>query len=136
MIMPNDCRSYLGEMTGGELRKLVKAAVSGYEDGLKPLNKACLPVFSGISVKVKETGNREFEAEDIVTNRGALNEKEVYTVAYIDNQKYYLQMAHEVFGNDGTGVFQLQDEYVRDAWTGYIREGNGIEEPSGYITLQ
>lgn len=136
MIMPNDCRSYVGKMTGRELRKLVKAAVSGYEDGLKPLNKACLPVFSGISVKVKETGDREFEAEDIVTNRGALNEKEVYTVAYIDNQKYYLQMAHEVFGNDGTGVFQLQNEYLRDAWKGYIRGGNGIEEPSEYITLQ
>ncbi|MGN0703406.1 MAG: extracellular solute-binding protein [Lentihominibacter sp.] len=136
MIMPNNCRSYVGDMTGREVKKLVEAAVSGTENGLEPLNMTCLPVFSGISVEVQESGSREFEVSDITAGGSGLKDDEVYTVAYIDAEKYYNQMIQDVFGSEGAGMLRLQEENVRNAWVRYISEGNGIEEPSEYINLR
>ncbi len=42
------------QMSGSELKETVRNFVEGYEGGFIPFNRGSLPVFSGISVKVRE----------------------------------------------------------------------------------
>ena len=55
MIMPNSLSAYSSKMSGAELKETVKNFVEGYEGGFIPFNRGSLPVFSGISVEIKET---------------------------------------------------------------------------------
>ena len=55
MIMPNSLSAYTSKMSGAELKEMVRNFVEGYEGGFIPFNRGSLPVFSGISVEVKET---------------------------------------------------------------------------------
>jgi raffinose/stachyose/melibiose transport system substrate-binding protein len=55
MIMPNPLCAWKAEMTGAELKKLVKDYVEGTTGGIKPFNRGSLPTVSGISIEVSET---------------------------------------------------------------------------------
>ena len=57
MIMPNGLAAYKKEMSGAELKEMLKAFVEGYEGGLVPFNHGSLPVVSGISMEIKENGD-------------------------------------------------------------------------------
>ena len=52
--MPNTLLSFKREMTGAELREMVKAYVEGIDGGFKPFNRGSLPVVSGITIEVNE----------------------------------------------------------------------------------
>ena len=54
MIMPNSLSAYHKQVNGTELTDIVKCFVEGIEGGFVPFNQGSLPVFSGISVEVKE----------------------------------------------------------------------------------
>ena len=54
MIMPNELSAYSSEMSGAELKEGQKL-VEGYQGGFIPFNRGSLPVFSGISVEIRET---------------------------------------------------------------------------------
>ena len=53
--MPNSLSAYSCKMSGAELKETVKNFVEGYQGGFIPFNRGSLPVFSGISVEIKET---------------------------------------------------------------------------------
>lgn len=55
MIMPNGLSAYSCKMSGAKLKETVRNFVEGYQGGFIPFNRGSLPVFSGISVEIRET---------------------------------------------------------------------------------
>ena len=53
----NELSAYSSEMSGAELKETVRNFVEGYQGGFIPFNRGSLPVFSGISVEIRETDN-------------------------------------------------------------------------------
>lgn len=54
MVMPNALVSFHRDMTGAELKEILRSFVEGIEGGFTPFNRGSLPVVSGVSIEVKE----------------------------------------------------------------------------------
>lgn len=54
MVMPNALVSFHRNMTGAELKGILRSFVEGVEGGFTPFNRGSLPVVSGVSIEVRE----------------------------------------------------------------------------------
>lgn len=54
MVMPNALVSFHRNMTGAELKVILRSFVEGVEGGFTPFNRGSLPVVSGVSIEVRE----------------------------------------------------------------------------------
>ena len=131
MIMPNDLLAYSSKMSGAELKETVKSFVEGYEGGFIPFNRGSLPVLSGISVEVKETDDGYILSK--VTKDGKkVQDEDTFTVTCLAISKHM-----EDYPADENIVFDGEDTFVKDTWTGYVSDGDAIlAEPEDYITLR
>ena len=131
MIMPNSLSAYSSTMSGAELKEMVKNFVEGYEGGFIPFNRGSLPVFSGISVEVKETDNGYILGK-VTKNGKKVQDNDTFTVTCLAIPKHM-----KAYPADENIVFDGADTTVKDTWTESVSESNAVlAEPKDYITLR
>ena len=131
MIMPNELSAYSSEMSGEELKETVRNFVEGCQGGFIPFNRGSLPVFSGISVEIKETDNG-YTLSKVTKNGKQIQDKDTFTVTCLAAPQYM-----EAYPAEENIVFDGGDTSVEDTWTTYVSDGNAIlAEPEDYITLR
>ena len=131
MIMPNSLSAYSSKMSGAELKETVKNFVEGYEGGFIPFNRGSLPVVSGISVEVKETDDG-YILSNVTKDGKKVQDEDTFTVTCLAISKHM-----EDYPADENIVFDGEDTFVKDTWTGYVSDGDAIlAEPEDYMTLR
>lgn len=131
MIMPNGLSAYKQEMSGAELKEMVREFVEGYEGGFIPFNRGSLPVLSGISMEVKENADG-YTLTDLKKDGKSVKDKDTFTVTCLATAKHM-----EAFPEDQDLAFIKEDALVKDIWTNYVSNGDAVlAEPEDYITLR
>ena len=131
MIMPNSLSAYSSKMSGAELKETVKNFIEGYEGGFTPFNRGSLPVFSGISVEVKETDDG-YTLSKVIKDGKKVQDNDTFTVTGLAIPKHM-----KAYPADENIVFEGGDTTVEDTWTGYVSDGDAVlAEPEDYITLR
>ena len=131
MIMPNELSAYSSQMSGADLKETVRNCVEGYQRAFIPFNRGSLPVFSGISVEIKETDNG-YTLSKVTKNGKQIQDKDAFTVTCLAAPQYM-----EAYPAEENIVFDGGDTSVEDTWTTYVSDGNAIlAEPEDYITLR
>lgn len=130
MIMPNALVSFHRDMTGAELKEMVKAYVEGVEGGFKPFNRGSLPVVSGISIVVKENKGA-YTLTKVLKNGKAIKDDETFSVTCLATNANFTP-----FLADESREFTYGDR-VKDAWLSYVKAGDAaLSQPEQYITLK
>ena len=131
MIMPNGLAAYKKEMSGAELKELVKSFVEGYEGGFVPFNRGSLPVVSGISMEIKENEDG-YTLSEVKKGGKKISDDDSFTVTCLAVPRY---MESLIADKDST--FEAEDTVVKDTWMNYVLEGDVVlAEPEDYITLR
>ena len=131
MIMPNSLSAYTSKMSGAELKEMVRNFVEGYEGGFIPFNRGSLPVFSGISVEVKETDDG-YILSKVIKDGKKVQDNATFIVTCLVAPKHM-----KAYPADANVVFEEGDSTVEDTWTGYVSDGDAVlAEPEGYMTLR
>ena len=131
MIMPNGLAAYKKEMSGAELKELVKAFVEGYEGGFVPFNRGSLPVVSGISMEIKENEDG-YTLSEVKKDGKKISDDDSFTVTCLAVPRYM-----ESLLADKDSTFEAEDTVVKDTWMNYVLEGDVVlAEPEDYITLR
>ena len=130
MIMPNPLCAWQSEMTGAQLKELVKAYVEGYEGGITPFNRNSLPTVSGISIEVKETDGK-YTLLRVLKDGKELADEDSFKVTCLD-----IPAGFETLIENQSCVFEMEEDRVRVAWTEYMKDGGTLAESEKYITLK
>ena len=131
MIMPNSLSAYSSKMSGAELKETVKNFIEGYEGGFTPFNRGSLPVFSGISVEIKETDDG-YTLSKVTKNGKKVQDNDTFTVTCLAIPKHM-----KAYPADENIVFDAADTTVEDTWTESVSENNAVlAEPKDYMTLR
>ena len=131
MIMPNSLSAYTSKMSGAELKEMVRNFVEGYEGGFIPFNRGSLPVFSGISVEVKETDDG-YILSKVIKDGKKVQDNATFIVTCLVAPKHM-----KAYPADANVVFEEGDSTVEDTWTGYVSDGDAVlAEPEDYMTLR
>lgn len=131
MIMPNGLSAYKRKMSGAELKKMVRNFVEGYQGGFNPFNRGSLPVFSGISVEIKETDDG-YTLSKVTKNEKPVQDKDTFTVTCLATPQHM-----EAYPTSKNIVFDREDISVKDTWTKYVLEGDAVlAKPEAYVNLR
>ena len=131
MIMPNGLAAYKKEMSGAELKEMLKAFVEGYEGGLVPFNQGSLPVVSGISMEIKENEDG-YTLSEVKKDGKKIQDDDSFTVTCLAIPRHM-----ESLLADKDSTFEAEDTTVKDTWMDYVLEGDVVlAEPEDYITLR
>ena len=131
IIMPNGLAAYKKEMSGAELKELVKAFVEGYEGGFVPFNRGSLPVVSGISMAIKENEDG-YTLSEVKKDGKKISDDDSFTVTCLAIPRHM-----ESLLADKDSTFEAEDTVVKDTWMNYVLEGDVVlAEPEDYITLR
>lgn len=129
MIMPNSLSAYHKQVNGTELTDIVKCFVEGIEGGFVLFNQGSLPVFSGISVEVKEE-NGCYTLVEIMKDGKRIDDHDTFTLTCLATEK---NMTPLLNGD----TFTEDKIKVRQTWLDYVSSGNGkLVEPEKYITVR
>ena len=131
MIMPNGLAAYKKEMSGAELKEMLKSFVEGYEGGLVPFNQGSLPVVSGISMEIKENEDG-YTLSEVKKDGKKIQDDDSFTVTCLAIPRHM-----ESLLADKDSTFEAEDTTVKDTWMNYVLEGDVVlAEPEDYITLR
>ena len=130
MIMPNPLCAWQSEMTGAQLKELVRKYVEGYEGGITPFNRGSLPTVSGISMEVKEADGK-YTLMRVLKDGKELGDEDTIKVTCLE-----LTASFNTILEDESLVFEKEEDRVRPAWTAYIKDGGTLAEPEKYITVK
>ena len=131
MIMPNSLSAYSASVTGAELRETVKNFVEGYQGGFHPFNRGSLPVFSGISVEVRETGEG-YRLSKVTKDGKQISDNDLFTVTCLAIPKHM-----EAYPAEEGIVFDGGNPTVETTWIEYVSDGNAVlAEPEDYINVR
>ncbi len=131
MIMPNSLSAYSASMTGAELKETVKNFVEGYQGGFHPFNRGSLPVFSGISVEVRETGEG-YRLSKVTKDGKQISDNDLFTVTCLAIPKHM-----EAYPAEKGIVFDGGNPTVETTWIEYVSDGNAVlTEPEDYINVR
>ena len=131
MIMPNSLSAYSSKMSGAELKETVKNFIEGYEGGFIPFNRGSLPVFSGISVEIKETDDG-YTLSKVTKDGKKVQDNDTFTVTCLAIPKHM-----KAYPADENIVFDGADTTVKDTWTESVSENNAVlAESKDYMTLR
>lgn len=129
MIMLNSLSAYHKQVNGTELTDIVKCFVEGIEGGFVPFNQGSLPVFSGISVEVKEE-NGCYTLVEIMKDGKRIDDHDTFTLTCLATEKNMTPLLN------GDSFTEDKIE-VRQTWLDYVSSGNGkLVEPEKYITVR
>ncbi|MGM9632733.1 MAG: extracellular solute-binding protein [Eubacteriales bacterium] len=130
MIMPNTLCSWQSEMTGAQLKELVRLFVEGYDGGITPFNLGSLPTFSGISVNVEENEGK-YTLISLTKDGGEISDDEVFKVTTLSKVSYFgAILRNESF------EFVQDKSLVKAVFTAFIKNGGELAEPTDYITVR
>ena len=131
MIMPNSLSAYSASMTGAELKETVKNFVEGYQGGFHPFNPGSLPVFSGISVEVRETGEG-YRLNKVTKDGKQISDNDLFTVTCLAIPRHM-----EAYPAEEGIVFDGGNPTVETTWIEYVSDGNAVlAEPEDYINVR
>ena len=131
MIMPNGLSAYSCKMSGAELKETVTNFIEGYQGGFIPFNRGSLPVFSGISVEIRETDDG-YTLSKVTKDGKQIQDNDTFTVTCLATPQHM-----DAYPADENIVFDGGNISVKDTWIGYISGGNAIlAEPEDYIVLR
>lgn len=131
MIMPNTLLSFKREMTGAELREMVKAYVEGIDGGFKPFNRGSLPVVSGITIEVNENEGT-YTLTKVLKDGKEIKDDETLSVTCLATRGHFAP-----FLADESRVFTEGAENVKAVWMNYVKEGGIVlSQPENHITLK
>ena len=131
MIMPNSLAAYSASMTGAELKETVKNFVEGYQGGFVPFNRGSLPVFSGISVEVRETGEG-YRLSKVTKDGKQISDNDLFTVTCLAIPRHM-----EAYPAEEGIVFDGGNPTVETTWIEYVSDGNAVlAEPEDYINVR
>ena len=131
MIMPNELSAYSSEMKRGRTEGNGQKLCRRLPGRLYPFNRGSLPVFSGISVEIKETDDG-YTLSKVTKDGKQIQDKDTFTVTCLAAPQHM-----EAYPADENIVFDGGDTSVEDTWTTYVSDGNAIlAEPEDYITLR
>ena len=131
MIMPNALVSFHREMSGAELKEMVRAYVEGVDGGFNPFNRGSLPIVSGISIEVKENKGA-YTLIGVRKDGKAIRDDDTFSVTCLAT---YAHLAP--FLEDESRAFVLGDDRVKDVWLNYVKVGDAVlSQPEQYITLK
>ena len=131
MIMPNGLSAYSCKMSGAELKETVTNFVEGYQGGFIPFNRGSLPVFSGISVEIRETDDG-YTLSKVTKDGKQIQDNDTFTVTCLATSQHM-----DAYPADENIVFDEGDISVKDTLIGYISDGNAIlVEPEDYMVLR
>ena len=130
MIMPNSLEAYQCEMTGAQLRELLRDFVEGKGAGYVPFNRGSLPAVSGISITVRENGNA-YSLEGLLRGGKPIADGDTFRVTCLNPSAYmgpYLKREDL--------AFVKEQNRVRNDFSAYVMGGGALAEPENYIILK
>lgn len=130
MVMPNALMPYRCDLTGAQLKQVLKLYVEGVEGGFTPFNPGSLPVVSGLTMDVTKT-DTGFVLTRVRRDGEEIRDSDTFHVTCLNTQ---VQMAR--FPKDVTQCFELGETGVKTAWIEYIKNGGTLAQPENYITLK
>lgn len=130
MVMPNALMPYRCDLTGAQLKQVLKLYVEGVEGGFTPFNPGSLPVVSGLTMDVTKT-DTGFVLTRVRRDGEEIRDSDTFHVTCLNTQ---VQMAR--FPKDVTQCFELGETGVKTAWIEYIKNGGALAQPENYITLK
>ena len=136
MVMPNALMAGVcEEMTGSQVKELLRCLTEGDEDVLKPFNLSTLPVVSGLSIEVEEEENG-YSLKSVKSGGKEIKDDAVYKVVYLNPAGFYNFLMNRFADEEGNLLFEIQEIQTRAAWTEYMKEGHRLAEPEDYIIVK
>ena len=141
MVMPNNLESFSREMSGEQLKKVLRLYVEGVPNvdvysTVKPVNYHSLPITSGLSYRVKQGKKVGAFTLDKVTYKGKSLEKEkTYRVTVLDKYSFFAPLAKAADARQGEKAFARGKRIVRKEWLDYFKKGKPLLEPTPYVEI-
>ena len=131
MIMPNALVSFHREMSGAELKEILRGYVEGVDGGFKTFNRGSLPVVSGVSIEVREKKGTYTLAKVLKDGR-EIKDDDAFSVTCLATYAHFAP-----FLADESHEFVQGEDRVKDVWLGYVNAGDAtLAQPEKYITLK
>lgn len=130
MVMPNALESFVCDLTGAQLKQLLRLYVEGVEGGFAPFNSGSLPVVSGITIDVTKRDDG-FVLTRVRRDGREIGDSETFHVTCLNTQSLMAKFPESVTRNLVPG-----ETGVKTAWVGYIKNGGTLAQPEDYITLK
>lgn len=131
MVMPNALVSFHREMTGAELKDILRGFVEGVEGGFVPFNRGSLPIVSGVSIEVRESKGA-FTLTKVRKDGKEVRDDETFSVTCLATGAHFAP-----FRKDESHVFTPGEDRVKDVWLRYVSAGDAVlAQPETYITLK
>ncbi|MCM1044991.1 MAG: ABC transporter substrate-binding protein [Candidatus Gastranaerophilales bacterium] len=127
---------YTAELTGAEVREIVRLAVEGCGSYNDPFSDQTLPIVSGLIMEVEKTPEGNYRLAGLETEDGPLEDGASYSFAIADLHTGFQPLVETALGVGGTERFSLNEKYARVLWTEYLTEGGQPLAPTTYITLR
>ena len=131
MIMPNGLLAYSCKMDGAQLKETVRNFTEGYPGGLLTFNRGSLPVFSGISVEIRETEDG-YTLSKVAKDGKEIRDTDTFMVTCLATPQHM-----EAYPTGKNIVFDVGEFSVKDTWIENVSDGNTVlAEPEDYLTLR
>ena len=131
MVMPNALVSFHREMTGAELKDILRGFVEGVEGGFVPFNRGSLPVVSGVSIEVRESKGA-FTLTKVRKDGKEVRDDETFSVTCLATGAHFAP-----FRKDESHAFTPGEDRVKDVWLRYVSAGDAVlAQLETYITLK
>lgn len=136
MVMPNAMVTGISEeMTGSQVKELIRCLIEGDQGAMKPFNLSTLPVVSGMTIEVGQN-DEGYILKDVKAGGKAVADDAVYKVAYTNPAGFCNDLMNNFADDNGDALFEIQGTRTREAWVEYMKEGGQIAEPEDYITVK
>ena len=131
MIMPNGLLAYSCKMDGAQLKETVRNFTEGYPGGFLTFNRGSLPVFSGISVEIRET-EEGYTLSKVAKDGKEIRDTDTFMVTCLATPQHM-----EAYPTGKNMVFDVGEFSVKDTWIENVSDGNTVlAEPEDYLTLR
>ena len=131
MIMPNGLLAYSCKMDGAQLKETVRNFTEGYPGGFLTFNRGSLPVFSGISVEIRETEDG-YTLSKVAKDGKEIRDTDTFMVTCLATPQHM-----EAYPTGKNMVFDVGEFSVKDTWIENVSDGNAVlAEPEDYLTLR
>ena len=130
MIMPNALDAWQCDMTGAQLTEYIVAFVERNGAGYVPFNRSALPIVSGVSLVIRESGDG-YALERVLYNGRPIDRDATFRVTCLNPSAFMGR-----FLIDPELSFVKEKLRVRNEFTAYITGGGRLLEPERYITLR
>ncbi|MCM1559948.1 MAG: ABC transporter substrate-binding protein [Butyrivibrio sp.] len=127
---------FTAELTGAEIREILRLAVEGCGSFNDPISDQTLPIVSGLVMEVEKTAEGNYLLTGLETADGPLKDNETYSFIIADLTVGVQPLAEQVLGAGGLDRFSMTEEFARTLWVNYLLAGEQPLPPTTYIKLR